>query len=431
MRSRRNASKRSLGKNRIILKSTVLIATTSPSRWFSAARLAMAMANAGFTVEAVCPPGHSLGLTSAVRRTYDYSGFAPLRSFVTAISSSKPDLIVPTDDFAAQYLHRIHARERARGKAGEPISALIERSLGDPQSYSVVYARTAFMRLAQEEGIRVPQTARIESADALDRWITEMGLPTVLKADRTSGGEGVRIVRTREESIKAFQALQAPPLLARAVKRAMLDQDKTLIWPSLTRTRSTVNAQAFVEGREATSLIACWEGVVLASLHFEVVNKQNTSGPATVLRLIDNVEMISATQKMARRLNLSGLHGFDYMVEGHTGNAYLIELNPRATQVGHLALGTGRDLPAALFAASTGATLHESSKLTDNDTIALFPQEWIRNPVSAFLRSAYHDVPWGEPALIRACVRSRRKRGIAVSEQEWIRVFSGVQPPRP
>ena len=391
----------------------------------------MAMSNAGFTVEAVCPSGHSLGVTSAVQHIYDYSGFSPLRSFTAAIVASKPDLIVPTDDFAAQYLHRIHDREKAKGKAGEFISNLIERSLGDPASFSIVYARTAFMRLAQEEGVRVPQTERIENLDALNRWIAEAGLPTVLKADRTSGGEGVRIARTRDEALKAFKTLQAPPMLARALKRAVMDQDKTLIWPSIARNRSTVNAQAFVEGREATSLIACWKGVVLASLHFEVVNKQNTSGPATVLRWVENADMTAATHKMARRLNLSGLHGFDYMIEGHTGNAYLIELNPRATQVGHLALGSGRDLTAALFSASTGATLRESSKLTDNDTVALFPQEWLRNPVSSFLQSGYHDVPWGEPALIRACVRSRRKRGVPVSEQEWIRVFSGVRPPRP
>lgn len=413
------------------MQATVLIATTSPSRWFSAARLAMAMSNAGFTVEAVCPSGHSLGVTSAVQHIYDYSGFSPLRSFTAAIVASKPDLIVPTDDFAAQYLHRIHDREKAKGKAGEFISNLIERSLGDPASFSIVYARTAFMRLAQEEGVRVPQTERIENLDALNRWIAEAGLPTVLKADRTSGGEGVRIARTRDEALKAFKTLQAPPMLARALKRAVMDQDKTLIWPSIARNRSTVNAQAFVEGREATSLIACWKGVVLASLHFEVVNKQNTSGPATVLRWVENADMTAATHKMARRLNLSGLHGFDYMIEEHTGNAYLIELNPRATQVGHLALGSGRDLTAALFSASTGATLRESSKLTDNDTVALFPQEWLRNPVSSFLQSGYHDVPWGEPALIRACVRSRRKRGVPVSEQEWIRVFSGVRPPRP
>ena len=61
------------------------------------------------------------------------------------------------------------------------------------------------------------------------------------------------------------------------------------------------------------------------------------------------------------------------MLEAHTGNAHLIEINPRATQVGHLALGPGRDLPAALYAALSGICPPAAPKVTENDTIALFP----------------------------------------------------------
>jgi len=203
-----------------------------------------------------------------------------------------------------------------------------------------------------------------------------------------------------------------------------------LVWPSLFRRRSVVNAQAFLAGREATSAIACWKGTVLAGLHFEVLNKGNSTGPATVLRFIENVEMSVAVEKMARRLNLSGLHGFDFMLEAHTGNAYLIEINPRATQVGHLTLGLGRDLPAALYSAVSGKAVQAAQRVTGNDTIALFPQEWLRDPASAFLRSGYHDVPWEEPELVRECVSRRRKRSAGYFQQNWHRAFSAVRLPR-
>ncbi len=125
-----------------------------------------------------------------------------------------------------------------------------------------------------------------------------MGLPTVLKANGTCGGDGVRVVHTLEEAERAFRTLQAPPLLARAVKRALVNQDKTLLWPSLLRRRSVVNAQEFVAGREATSAVACWKGAVLASLHFEVLNKRDSAaGPSSVLRLIENPEMSAAAEK--------------------------------------------------------------------------------------------------------------------------------------
>ena len=193
-------------------------------------------------------------------------------------------------------------------------------------------------------------------------WVTRIGFPTVLKANGTSGGDGVRIVHTLDEAELALRTLQAPPLLARAAKRALLDQDKTLVWPSIFVVESVVNAQAFVAGHEATSTIACWKGSVLASLHFEVVNKASSAGHATVVRLIENAEMSAAVEKMTRRLDLSGLYGFDFMLEAGTGNAYIIEINPRATQVGHLSLGLGHDLPAALYAALSGKAVQPAAE---------------------------------------------------------------------
>ena len=385
------------------MKPTVLIATTD--RWYPAARLGMALAKAGCRVEAVCPADHPIAKTSAVRDVCSYSGLAAVKSFGEAIARTKPDFVVSGDDLATRHLQELHDRARRLGDAGNSICALIERSLGASESFPIVYARTAFIELARAEGLRAPATEVIHDKAGLRKWISRVGLPTVLKADGTSGGDGVRVVHTAEEAEPAFQKLQAPPLLARAAKRALLDRDKTLLAPSLLRRRSVVNAQTFVAGREATSAVFCWQGTVLASVHFEVLKKMHTAGHATVLRLIEHPEMSYAVETMVRRLKLSGFHGFDFMLESHSGNAFLIEINPRTTQVGHLALGPGKDLPAALSAALSGELVHESARITEKDTIALFPQEWMRDPASEFLQSGYHDVPWEEPALVSDCIR--------------------------
>ena len=385
------------------MKPTVLIATTA--RWFPTTRLAMALARAGFAVEAVCPSTHTLGRTSAVRQTHTYHALTGLASFANAITAATPDLIIPADDLAARHLHQLYKRERVNGKSSTQICELIERSLGAPEGFEVVYARTTFMKIAQEEGVRTPKTEIIGNTAELTKWIAQMGFPAVLKANGTSGGDGVKVVNTIEEAARAFRKLQAPPLMARAIKRALVDQDPTLVWPSLFRRGFVVNAQTFIAGREATSAIACWKGKVLASLHFEVLKKTASTGHATVLRLIEHSEMASAAENIARRLRLSGLHGLDFMLEADTGNAHLIEINPRTTQVGHLALGLERDLPAALYAALTGKEVQPGPTVTENDSIALFPQEWARDPKSEFLQSAYHDVPWEEPELIRSCLR--------------------------
>jgi hypothetical protein len=365
-----------------------------------------------------------------VRRVYAYRGLTSLSPFAGPIATARPDLIVPGDDLATSHLHDLHTRELRRGKAGLWVSELIERSLGAPESFPVVYARTPFIDKAREQGLRAPQTEIITDLDGLRKWVARVGLPTVLKADGTSGGEGVRVANTLDEAERAFRVLQAPPLVARAIKRAVVDQDKSMVWPSLFRHRYVVNAQTFVTGHEATTTVACWKGAVLASLHFEVVNKRSSVGPSSVLRLIENAEMSTAAEKMVRRLKLSGIHGFDFMLEADSGNAHLIEINPRATQVGHLALGPGHDLPAALYSAVSGEPFRAAPKVTEKDIVTLFPQEWMRDPASPFLTSGYHDVPWEEPELLRACVRKTWKLKLHDSQQQELPALSTVRIPR-
>ena len=390
----------------------------------------MALADADYTVKAVCPPNHPLSKTGAAQETYIYRGLMPVMSFAKAIALAKPDFIIPGDDLAVQHLHQLFCREQRNGEAGKDTCALIERSMGVAESFPVVYSRSKFMDLAEEEGIRVPKTREIASLEELRDWGVRMGFPTVLKANGTSGGEGVRVVHTAQEAERAFRRLQAPPIFARVAKRVLLDRDTTLVGQMLSRRQSVVNAQVFIPGREATSLVACWKGTVLAALYFEVLTKQDSTGPASVVRMIQDADMISATEKMVRRLNLSGLHGFDFMLEAQTGKAYLIEINPRTTQAGHLRLGPGRDLPAALHAAISGGVVREATKVTESDTIAFFPQEWLRNPGSAFLRSGYHDVPWEEPELVRVCLRKQRSWSARFSQRGWSQAFSEAKLPR-
>ncbi len=392
------------------MKPTALIATTTS--WVPTARLAVALGDAGFRVEALCPSRHPLVQTRAASRIHKYEGLTPLRSLVRAIIASKPDLVVPGDDLATRHLQELYRRRESYSGHAAQLRVLVERSLGSPEAFTITQSRVAFMELAREEGVRVPKTEAVKNGEDVQRWVAHVGLPAVLKTDGTSGGDGVRMVRTPREAQDAYQKLHEAPLLARALKRALMDQDRTLVWPSLLRKRPAAIVQSFVKGHEATSTVACWQGAVLASLHFEVLRKGNAAGHATVVRLIENAEISTAVEKVVRRMGISGLCGFDFMLEASTGNAYLIEINPRATQVGHITLGEGRDLPAALYSAVSGRQTRLGPAVTENDTIALFPHEWARDPQSEFLRTGYHDVPWDTPELVHACMRRSRKESM-------------------
>ena len=410
------------------VKPTALVATTY--KWYPTARLAVALAKAGFQVEAVCPSGHPMFKTSAVRERHSYSVLSPVRSFAAAILATKPDLVIPGDDIAVQHLHRLHEVKRSDDGAGSSFCALLERSMGSAESFPIVYSRTAFMEVAREEGVRVPDTAGLSGVNELREWVRQASLPAVIKANGTSGGIGVRIVQTREDAEREFLRLQAPPALLRALKRTLVDQDAKLLGPSIWRTPFRMSVQKFVRGCEATSAVACWKGKVVASTHFEVVKKLDETGHATVVRRIENPEMTEAAEKLVRRLNLSGLCGLDFMLEAGTRNAYLIEINPRCTQVGHLALGPGRDIAAALRAAVSEEKVEKTLSVTEKDTIALFPQEWLRDSASPYLRTAYHDVPWDEPELIRACIRARKKRAPWRVQRSGLRSMSAAGAPR-
>jgi len=381
------------------MRPQILLVTTS--RWLATARLAIAMAREGCDVRAVCPSGHPVTSVRAAR-TYRFRATRPLQSVADAIDSAKPDCIIPCDDLAALHLYRLY--RRALGTGDLPVRTLLARSLGTPEVLPVLSARTRLIRVAQELGIRAPSTEVVATAGELDAWLHRHSLPAILKSDGTSGGRGVCVVHTPREAVDALTRLSAPTSPARALKRALVNRDTNYLVPCLRRTRPVVNVQAFLPGQDANCAVACWQGKVLARVTVAVLQTIEPNGPASVVRVVENAAIDAAVEKLVDHFGLSGLVGFDFVLHHETGDPYLIEMNPRATQSDHLQLGPGHDPAAALRAALSGHPRPATQRMTSDDLIAFFPQEWTRDPSSPFLRSAFHDVPWEEPDLIRAAV---------------------------
>lgn len=59
---------------------------------------------------------------------------------------------------------------------------------------------------------------------------------------------------------------------------------------------------------------------------------------------------------------------------------------------------------AALFAGLSGQDWEPQTIIEKEQLVALFPQEWRRDPSSENLHKIYHDVPWDDPELIRAYI---------------------------
>ena len=144
---------------------------TETVRWPNVALLlAIGLAKAGCHVWAVCPARHPLLKTRAVRQVFPYSGLRPLKSLSAAIEAVNPQIVIPCDDRAVQHLHELHAQKHGLGPAGNQMAALIERSLGLPESYPVVFARRDLLKIAREEGLRVPDTEPVGNLNDLKSW---------------------------------------------------------------------------------------------------------------------------------------------------------------------------------------------------------------------------------------------------------------------
>jgi glutathione synthase/RimK-type ligase-like ATP-grasp enzyme len=386
----------------------ILIAHTL--RWPNAARLALAFRAADCHVNALCRRGHPLHMLSSIERIFSYNPFAPARSLRTAIETAGPDLIVPCDDGAVALMHYIYSRQTGPGEPARRLRAVIERSLGRPDSHRLLAMRSELGSIAAVAGTQVSRTDRIGTLGELRQWLGREGLPAVLKADRTSGGRGVFVVGTLREAELAFRKMTGARYLARTVKRLIWDQDAQVYRRISHGIKPGLSMQAFVHGKLANCAVACWEGEVIAAIGVEVLATTNPTGNATVVRVVDNPEMNEVARGVVRRLGMSGFCGFDFVIEETSGRALLIEINPRATQINHLALGAGRNLAAALRARVADEPVRETPAVTDRDTIALFPQEWQRDPESSFLQTAYHDIPRDEPALVQAYVSPEWKR---------------------
>jgi predicted ATP-grasp superfamily ATP-dependent carboligase len=363
--------------------------------WPSSARLAIAFLRHGCDVSVICPPGHPLRVVTGISSIYPYEGSAPIGLLRAALRAAKPTLIVPCDDMSVWQVHALYETE-------PDLRPLIERSLGASEAYPTVQHRAELLRVAQDLGIRVPYTQTLNSAEELKNW--DFDQPAVLKLDGTWGGEGVAIVDSLDEATQKFHSSPKTMKAWMAWKRFLVNRHFFALWAWQRRKTAQMTIQEYIPGHPATTMFACWRGEVLASSTVEVLVAQAPTGAANVVRVIKHNEIETAVRLLARKLELSGFHGLDFVLEQDTHDAYLVELNPRATQLGHLNLSADGDLAGVMAGRLKNEAPNERAALGDqiqNRTIAFFPHTFKTDPQCVDLYEGYHDVPWDQPALVR------------------------------
>ncbi len=387
----------------------VLLAATLG--WPATARIAGGLSRFGCQVDVLCPLEAPVRDSRYVNLRHVYRALSPVVSLRDAFSISLPDLVIPCDDRSVQHLLRLRELEPRSREA-----ACISRSLGAPENYPAMMSRGVFMDECEALGIAVPRTVRVARSADLDAALDAIGLPAVLKSDGSWGGEGVVIAQSREDAHAAYRKLSQPVSPLRSLARALLRSDAHHLQAAMVKQAApAITMQQFIPGSPATTAFACWQGDVVGMIHSDVVASSRATGPASVIRRVECAGMEAAARAIARRFHLSGLHGLDF-IRNADGQAFLLEINPRATQTSYLAFGQGRDLLAGLLERASGERCRARIPVTANHVIALFPQEWARDCASPYLKSAFHDIPWDDPDLLRAWLAAMPPKAVPAPE---------------
>lgn len=396
MRGSRNSTTRQVPR--------VLIVSTE--MWLSSARQAMVLHSMSCEVVLLAPKKHPALVTGALSGFYRHDPFRPVPCLRRTLLRVRPDIIIPADERTLIHLQELwESAEQSGTDENLCICGLLERSIGSRDALFAARSRMRVLQVAQEEDVPIPQTISVDRESEIGDAIAALSFPMVLKADMTSGGDGVHVVENETDAHKSWRKLHLPPNLLRAVRRGVLFKNWGHVRSWAKRETLAITAQRFVAGTERTSMAVCLRGELLASVCLEVSKTWQARGPSSVLRIVRDEGMERAMKLVARRLRISGLCGFDFVLPHATNQALLIEMNPRPTQTAHLALGPGRDLMAAFARGMLGLDVKDRPSMTTGDTVALFPQELIRDPNSELIENAYHDVPWESPSLVRRAMK--------------------------
>ena len=356
--------------------------------WPLSARLASAFVKHGCAVNALCPAGHPLAKVSGLERVIRYGGIDSLFSLRCALTIARPDFIVPCDDEVVAQLHSLHSSEPT-------CRALIENSLGHPTGFPIVCSRERLLETAAELGIAVAQTRRVLGPEDLVLWHRQSPM-SVVKVDGESGGNGVRICGSIKEALAAWRDLNKPQGLMTGWKRLLIDRDPIALWRCGNRREITV--QQMVRGHPANCMAACRNGKVISIVSVAVLAADGPTGAGVIIQRIRNEPMENAAILLAGRLKITGFFGLDFMIAADTRAPYLIEMNPRSTQLGHLEFPDQGSLVGAISAHWRGEPTPRAQNPILARSIALFPQA-LKAAASRHHDSSYLDVPWDEPAL--------------------------------
>ncbi len=391
--------------------------------WFGPTRLPQALRAAGFDVGLLSAPDNLLAQSSFIdyrfRLSPPHVHLGLLAPIFRSILDFGPRLVIPCDEETATLLQNLALSwDGARGPGGQrkvmvpdAVRELLLRSLGDARSYPLRRNRVLARRAVEAWGIASPPSVPVPYLQVAEGFAREHGWPVVLTREERIGGRGMMVCGNEAELRAAYsdftREMDMPP--------SFRDRARWLSWTLLTgfhlagelsRPRRPDGPPLAVEkqmpGVPASHSIVALEGRALAGISAvaETIHP-SPCGPASVVRLIDDPVMADLSRKMMGRLGYTGFAGIDFTRDPKTGKLFFLKFNPRPTPLSHLGGLAGGDLCAALYTGLTGG-IQPPQKHPGDTSVALFPQDWLRDPDATDRGADHFDLPTDDARLMHA-----------------------------
>jgi predicted ATP-grasp superfamily ATP-dependent carboligase len=382
--------------------STPVLLVSTATRWLGTARIPRYLAKAGFEVSLLAPRDSLAEKSSFVSKVLHLPDNAStlqwVIAFAGAVKAVSPRIVIPCDDMSFRLLSALVLTppDGMQPALHLQLAALVRDSLGDPAHFRTTVDKTLLPAAAEALGVRVPRFAVVATLADAETFAAEHGYPTVLKRSHGFAGEGVALCADRRELVAAFSAFSRVDPLELEGKAGV-----------------RLLCQAYIPGHVRLPQIAAWNGEVMAGFVREkLVAHPPPKGPSAVTRNLRAPEIREFSETLVRGFGMKGLFGFEFIVHDATGLAYLLETNRRTTPGTHTGGLFDVDLCAALFGAINGTPSTSRRNLDDDEehVLAHFPQEWLRDPASNYLRDCRVDAPWDEPELFEAFLALRLER---------------------
>ncbi|HUP92608.1 MAG TPA: ATP-grasp domain-containing protein [Solimonas sp.] len=345
-------------------------------RWFGIARLPKAMADAGLQCAALCPERSFIARSGALAKRFHVAsdtieGKLSLDQLEEACHHFLPQWIVPADEHAITWM--MNGLSGQAGAISPSLRALLQRSMGQPQAYAVGTNKWAMAAHAGRLGIEQPATARLQSARDIAEFAQKCAPPWIVKPAVGFGGGGVRVCATPGEAARAF---------------ALGGSDQLI--------------QQLIPGETWMCAFFAFEGRIRAALTV-AKERQNPplTGPSTVVRFEATPKLREMAARLIAGLGFSGFGSIDAVLRAD-GKAWFIEFNPRPVPIAHLGRRAGPDLCAAFACTLHGKTYTEPRLHRLHARIALYPQEFLRDPTGDGAEGCEIDRPDDDPKLLAA-----------------------------